>query len=313
MQAARPDPRGTKYAVRTPTGFVTPVQRPRLRPGLFSVHGAVAVLVLLAALPVTRIAPGRLRSGPADRRPPAGGCVGCVCGGVLGWQHDRVTSPPRNLVAPADLWPRDVDDALARIAARDPALARRAVDAFEGLTWGEGPGVLRQAGLQEWLWYDDFALHELRVWLQQAGALRKRKDRLLRTSAGAAMAADPAAAWDRLGRHLVPSGWDGFVAETAMLMLVGLGGEVLHQDMLEFVVSAAAAAGWATTVGRERQAPQTHDVAWSLGGSLRLWRLFSLTVESGDWQERRLALSDVGTAAVLTSLRHAAAGPRDSL
>ena len=467
----------------------------------------------------------------------------------MGWQHDGVTSPSRNLVAPAELLARDVDDALDRIAARDPALARRAADAFEGLTWGEGPGVLRQGGLQEWLWYvvptkyitdevgymgrladgaaalfdelglhryaaicrspeteavhaafderdsegfealrkamqrsgiappdvdgfewsavmgvteaqarsavedaleqalaggafvvgsrgwraaqadaaaaaldadhpelpgqswrtavvterlghwvdagrlrsellgsarakvanrlmhpveppdglpqavapltwflarfgdeqpltqagylapafvrschaerpwsdplpmerpprseaDDFALHELRVWLQRAGALRKRKDRLLRTSAGAAMAADPAMAWDRLGRHLVPSGWDGFVAETAMLMLVGQGGEMLRQDVVDFVVSAAAAAGWATTVGRERQAPQTHDVAWSLGGSLRLWQLFGLAVESGDWRERRLELSDVGAAAVLTSLRHAAAGPRDSL
>ncbi len=75
------------------------------------------------------------------------------CIAALGWQHDPVTSLPRNLVAPAALSPRDVDNALARIAARDPALARRAGDAFEGLTWGEGPGLLRQAGLQEWLWY----------------------------------------------------------------------------------------------------------------------------------------------------------------
>ena len=467
---------------------------------------------------------------------------------LLGWQHDLVTSLPQNLVAPAELSPRDVDNALARIAARDPALARRAGDAFEGLTWGEGPGLLRQAGLQEWLWYvvptkyitdeagymgrlagaaaalfdelglhryaaicrsseteavhaafdrrdsdgiaalnkamqrsgivppdladfewspvmgvaeaaarsavedalesaltasavvvgsrgwraaqaavaaealdadhpqwpgqswrtavvteriewwvddgqrrsallgsaraavanrllhpiqppsdlseamapltwylarfgaeqaltqagylapafveschsgrpwsdplpldrpprsevDDFLLHELRVWLQQAGALRKRKDKMLRTAVGAAMADDPVAAWDRLTRRLVPTGWGGFVAETAILVLLELGDDMLFEDLLELVASAAADAGWATTVGPQRRLPEIHDVSWSLHDSMRMWRLCGLADLHGDWSERRLALTDIGTAAMLTGLRHVGAGPRDS-
>ena len=75
---------------------------------------------------------------------------------------------------------------------------------------------------------DDVVLLELREWLQQAGALRKRKGTLRRTAAGAEMAVDHSKAWDRLTRHLVPSGWDGFVCETALLHLVNSADEMLH-------------------------------------------------------------------------------------
>ena len=64
-----------------------------------------------------------------------------------------MTAPARNCIHPAELTEHDVGEALTRLAARDTEMARRAGDAYEALTWGEGPGVLRQAGLQEWLWY----------------------------------------------------------------------------------------------------------------------------------------------------------------
>ncbi len=159
---------------------------------------------------------------------------------------------------------------------------------------------------------DDFLLHELRVWLQQAGALRKRKDKMLRTPVGAAMADDPGAAWDRLTRRLLPTGWDGFVAETAILVLLELGDDMLFEDLLELVASAAADSGWAATVGPQRQAPATDDVSWSLHESLRMWRLCGLADLHGGWRKRTIALTDIGTAAMLTSLRHVAAGPSDS-
>ena len=60
---------------------------------------------------------------------------------------DRNRLPARNLTE------GDVEAALARIGARDSALARHARDVYDTLTWGEGPGQLRLAGLQEWLWY----------------------------------------------------------------------------------------------------------------------------------------------------------------
>ncbi|MDE0215640.1 MAG: hypothetical protein OXN79_03555, partial [bacterium] len=64
-----------------------------------------------------------------------------------------MSGPVRNVVDPAGLSEDDVVEALARIAARDADLERSADHAYEALTWGQGPGVLRQAGLQFWLWY----------------------------------------------------------------------------------------------------------------------------------------------------------------
>lgn len=159
---------------------------------------------------------------------------------------------------------------------------------------------------------DDFNLHELRIWLQRAGALRKRKDKMLRTATGAAMADDPAVAWDRLTRHLIHTGWSGFVVETAVLVLLERGDEMPNEDLHELVAAVAADAGWRTTVGRERRAPETQEVSWELHDSLRLWRLCGLVEDHGDWHERRLTLSDAGTSAMLTALRTVAAGPRDS-
>ena len=64
-----------------------------------------------------------------------------------------MTETARNRFETSSLCEQDVSDAIARIAARDPEVAREAGDVYESLTWGEGPGVLSQAGLQHWLWY----------------------------------------------------------------------------------------------------------------------------------------------------------------
>ena len=126
------------------------------------------------------------------------------------------------------------------------------------------------------------------------------------------MADDPAVAWDRLTRRLIQPGWDGFVGGTAVLVLLEQGGDMPFDDLLEVVASAAAEAGWETTDGGERRAPESHDVSWSLHDSLMLWRLCGLADLHGDWSERRLALTDIGTAAMLTGLRTVAAGPKHS-
>ena len=59
----------------------------------------------------------------------------------------------RNRRQPADLTEEDVTAAIDRIRERDPRLADEAGHIFGTLTWGEGPGQLRRAGLQDWLWY----------------------------------------------------------------------------------------------------------------------------------------------------------------
>jgi hypothetical protein len=47
----------------------------------------------------------------------------------------------------------DVASAVGRIRARDAGLAEEAEHVIGSLTWGEGPGVISQSGVQEWLWY----------------------------------------------------------------------------------------------------------------------------------------------------------------
>lgn len=55
---------------------------------------------------------------------------------------------------PAALSQADVEAALARISARDRDVGEEAQHVYETLTWGEGPAQLRQAGVQDWLWYE---------------------------------------------------------------------------------------------------------------------------------------------------------------
>jgi hypothetical protein len=63
--------------------------------------------------------------------------------------------PPvvRNRRSPWELSEDDVNAALARLRERDEDLGREAEDVYGTLTWGEGPGQIRQAGVQNWLWY----------------------------------------------------------------------------------------------------------------------------------------------------------------
>lgn len=59
----------------------------------------------------------------------------------------------QNRRQPADLTEEDVTAVIDRIRERDPALAEEAGHVYATLTWGEGPGQLRGAGVQDWLWY----------------------------------------------------------------------------------------------------------------------------------------------------------------
>ncbi|WP_423919040.1 hypothetical protein [Candidatus Poriferisodalis sp.] len=159
---------------------------------------------------------------------------------------------------------------------------------------------------------DDAVLFRLRRWLQRAGALQKRKTSLRRTAAGTQMTADWRRAWDRLTRHLVPPGWEGFVAETAVLHLIDRGSGLSHDELTTSVAAVAVDMSWASTVGGVREMPSAMEVSWVLSESLSAWTACDLVVESGDWRDRRLALTEVGVAAALTYLRHVGAGPRDS-
>ncbi len=71
----------------------------------------------------------------------------------LGWQTGLVSESVRNRCRPWELTEDDVASAVGRIRAHDAGLADEADHVVGSLTWGEGPGVMSQSGLQEWLWY----------------------------------------------------------------------------------------------------------------------------------------------------------------
>ncbi|MDE0115852.1 MAG: hypothetical protein OXT07_04455 [bacterium] len=163
---------------------------------------------------------------------------------------------------------------------------------------------------------DDMVLLALREWLQLAGALRKRKSKLKRTTAGAAMAADPAQTWNALTRHLAPRGWEGFVAETVLLHLLDSTGhesDLSYDSVLMFVAAVAEDMGWTTTDDGARRAPSDSDVSWALFDIRQVWVACGLVAFDGSWRDRRIALTEAGEAAALSYLRHTATGPRTSL
>lgn len=160
------------------------------------------------------------------------------------------------------------------------------------------------------------SLLAVREWLRHAGALRKRKSKLIRTAAGAAMAVDPARAWRVLTRHLIPRGWEGFAAETVLLHLLDSkdrAPEASYDSMHAFVAEAASDMGWVTFRGGEPREPSDFDVARAYYDASRVWKVCGLVTSQGHWMNGRLGLSEPGEAAALSYLRYVAAGPRTSL
>lgn len=157
---------------------------------------------------------------------------------------------------------------------------------------------------------DVVGLHRLRAWLESAGALRKRGKMLRRTERGAAMAHDPVLAWTALTGLVAPEGWDRFVAETAVLVLLGRGGPVPRRDLYEEIAADAIELGWRTTDDGVSKPPSDRDVGHAFHTSWALLELFGFGSEDGDWQSRTVSLSPAGESTALAILRAAAAGPR---
>ncbi len=89
--------------------------------------------------------------------------------------------PLRNRTSPEDLTDGDVEAALDRIGSRDEVRGRDAHHTYETLTWGEGPGHLSQAGVQDWLWYrlpKDYACAEAGTMARLAGSAAELFDEL---------------------------------------------------------------------------------------------------------------------------------------
>lgn len=156
---------------------------------------------------------------------------------------------------------------------------------------------------------DDMILGALRRWLQRANALRKRHNKLRRTQAGAKMAEDASSAWQRLTQHLFPSDWDGFVVENAALTMLCNGGQMAKADLNAEVAKMATECGWRSRHDGEQLTPSANAASWAFSETLLLWTACGFLASEGNWPNERLTLTDVGTAAALTRLRHTATGP----
>jgi hypothetical protein len=157
---------------------------------------------------------------------------------------------------------------------------------------------------------DLIILNQLREWLEQAGALRKRGRVLRRTKRGAAMTHDPVLAWQVLTGQVAPDGWDRFVAETVALMLVGRGDPIPVRELLDDIAADAAELGYRT--GDSGRLPTSADVSYSFHESWPLLRLLGFGIdheEPGGGGSRRVSASPSGEATMLAILRAAATGP----
>lgn len=155
------------------------------------------------------------------------------------------------------------------------------------------------------------ALLTLREWLQSAGALRKRGKAMRRTERGASMAADPATAWQAFVGNVASRGWDRFVFEDAVEVLLSHDGSCPQDDLFRAVAEDGAELGWQTSEDGASHRPSVRDVRWALGPSWNLVELFGLGSTTGDWRHRVMALTPAGKDTMIAVLRAAAAGPKD--
>lgn len=182
------------------------------------------------------------------------------------------------------------------------AVVSEASDRFGWEPLGSGTKALREQDIIE-----------LTVWdeqLRAAGLVRRRGRRLVATPAGREATAGDDPAWRALARVLVDrDGWDGFVRETVLLMLLQAGDDGLpRQRMLADVADLAAESGWRTQP--TGQPPGEDAVSREAGPftyHLRLMGLADQEVHRGADAVRRLL--PVGRATAIEAIRVRATAP----
>lgn len=157
---------------------------------------------------------------------------------------------------------------------------------------------------------------ELMVWdeqLRAAGLAGRRGRRLVATPAGREAAAGDEPAWRALARALADrDGWEGFVRETALLVLLhadddGIG----HHGMLDAVADLAAEGGWREQPsGQPPSGDAVSDVASPFAYHLRL---MGLAEQHGHGAEIVTRLGSVGRATAIEAIRARATAARFSL
>lgn len=184
-------------------------------------------------------------------------------------------------------------------------IARRVVqEAAERFDWWEVPGRPPRSESDVW------RLAELRLLLQQAGALRRSARRLVLGTRGRALLGDPMAQWNAAMRLLLdPSEFEAAAQEAALMLLLQAHGMVEVRDLIREVADVLGNSGW-RDVG-DGAPPEERDVGRAVWSLVRRCELWSLVEEGkGPGHATRLRLADAGRRGAYAALRAMALRPR---
>ncbi|CAN5656817.1 hypothetical protein BH18ACT17_BH18ACT17_07430 [soil metagenome] len=154
-------------------------------------------------------------------------------------------------------------------------------------------------------------VYELQLTRELASRLRlvrRSGKKLLLTTKGRSLLADPDRLWRAAAHAVLPDhSFDRATGEITLAVL-GSADTVGYQELNEKVAKVIREEGWHEQ--RSDDAPDGHQISISMHRTTNLLRALALYTVDGDWRDRRYGLTEVGTATALEALHHAATGPR---
>ncbi len=138
---------------------------------------------------------------------------------------------------------------------------------------------------------------------------RRSGSKLLASSKGKCLLADPEAFWNEVCRGLLDI--EPFPAAAGEVLLAAMaGGEQNYQRFCSKVSAAILQEGFHDAKG---DPPVRDQIVTAMHETLNLIRSLGLYEESGDWRDRRYEFTDVGRATAIQALWSRATGPRFTL
>ncbi len=154
---------------------------------------------------------------------------------------------------------------------------------------------------------DVYELQLTREFASRLRLVRRSGKKLLLTTKGRSLLADPDGLWRAAAHAILPAhSFDKATGEIALAVL-GSTDTVGYQELNEMVAEVIREEGWRDE--RSHETPDGHQISISMHETTNLLRALALTV-GGDWRDRRSGLTEIGTATALEALHHAATGPQ---
>jgi hypothetical protein len=157
---------------------------------------------------------------------------------------------------------------------------------------------------------DLFDLHITRRLAQRLRLARQDGRKLVLTTKGRSLLADPEGLWRLVAGNILPdSAFEALAGEMFFVMLLN-NDQLPMQDLASAVKLVAAEEGFRDSATGEP--PGNQPVNWAIGDTLRLCRVLGLLSIGGEWQDRVYGLNIGGRATALEAFRARATGPRST-